>query len=784
MGGCMRRIYALAILLFLLGCSGSAPRNGGTAAPPPGPSGTGSLTLRVDARQIAAQPRGSLRSLVIRVVDASHLEEDVVDPVVLPVTDQSGLVTSTIDNIPLGLRRVQLISRDDEGLVLGELLTDPFEIVAGVNPSLRLVAPGLGQIRFRTQPSGTLVDQVIAPPVEVELVDATGALIQASTTVTLSLSGGGGLSGSVSAPSHHGVATFSNLSVTQAGTGLVLVASANGFGSASSDPFDVATSVGPPAQLVFVTQPTGGVVGGLVTPPLQVVVQDANGITVPTATDPISLALGANPGAAMLGGTTSVTPTNGVATFPDLQINAPGNGYTLVASSGALTGFASAPFNVTNTGTQLVFGTQPMASQARAVLPVFTVEVRDQFGNLVPTATDAVTIALDNNPGPATLNGTLTVSAVNGVATFNAVDLSRSGTGYTLLATAPGLAPATSAPFDQSFPRGYLEPLASGFPDTTVTNPLRGDFSPDGNFVYVGEFNVSGLVHGFSVDPATGVLTSTALSPYPAGAATQVGGFRVGPDNVSAVVSFFGTSEYHRFTRNAVTGVLTVAGALTSILPGISPLDLCIRPGTPQYAYFACNASSTLVGFDLATDTPVPGTGAATGGTPGNTQSPILHPNNNLIFVNTGSVFSINPADGGIAPVPGSPFATANGFSQAIDPTGTFLYTGLSGGQLAVHTIDPATGFITPIAGSPFTVGAGNLSGLRIVLNGEFLYVHPFGSTNMQIFDLDPVTGVPTEIDDSPAPVGGTFDSIVDPLNRFLYMTDNATSIFGLRIVP
>ncbi len=774
-------------MLLLLGCSGGAPRSGGTAAPPPGPSGSGSLQLRVDARQLSAQPRGSLRSLAIRVVDASDVEVDVVDPVVIPVTDQSGIVTTTIEDIPLGMRRIQLTTRDDEDLILGQLLTEPFNIVAGVNPTIRLVAPGVGELRFRTQPSGTLVNQVIAPPVVVELVDATGALLTGSNTVTLSLAGGAGvLGGIVSTQSVNGVATFANLSVAQAGTGLTLVASSNGFGSASSDPFDVATDIGPPAQLVFITQPTGGVVGGPVVPDVQVVVQDANGITVPTATDPISLALGSNPGATSLVGTTSVVPTNGVATFTDLHINVPGNGYTLVATSGSLTGFTSAPFDITNTGTQLAFGTQPVTSQARAVTPVFTVEVQDQFGNLVPTASNAVTIALDNNPGPATLNGTLTVNAINGIATFNAVDVSRSGTGYTLLATSPGLVSATSAPFDQTFPRGYLVPLASGFPVTSVTNPARGDFSQDGNFIYIAEFNTSGLVHGFSVDSATGALTPTPGSPYATGAVSSVGGFRIASDNITSVATLFDTSQYRQFTRNPATGVLTVAGVLHNATPGVTPLDLAIRPGATLYAYIAQNLSEELSGFDLTTNLNVPGSpSSAAGATPNLVQRPILHPNNNLVFVNTGFVFSVNPADGGITNVPGSPFTTAEGFAQAIDPTGTFLYTGLTGGQISVHTIDPATGFLTPIAGSPFTVGSGNLSGLRIVLNGEFLYVHPFGSPDMLIFAVDPTTGVPTEIDDSPAPVTGTFDSIVDPLNRFLYMNDRiASQVFGFSIVP
>src|SRR2546430_2145892 len=61
--------------------------------------------------------------------------------------------------------------------------------------------------------------------------------------------------------------------------------------------------------------------------------------------------------------------------------------------------------------------------------------------------TDAVAIALGSNPGGSALSGTTPVAAVSGVATFF-VSLNKAGTGYTLTASASGLAPATSTAFD------------------------------------------------------------------------------------------------------------------------------------------------------------------------------------------------------------------------------------------------------------------------------------------------------------------------------------------------
>ena len=68
----------------------------------------------------------------------------------------------------------------------------------------------------------------------------------------------------------------------------------------------------------------------------------------------------------------------------------------------------------------------------------------DSNGNLVATATNPVTLALT---GGQPLGGTLTAVPQNGIATFNNLTISTAGTGYTLSATSPGLASATSSSF-------------------------------------------------------------------------------------------------------------------------------------------------------------------------------------------------------------------------------------------------------------------------------------------------------------------------------------------------
>lgn len=92
----------------------------------------------------------------------------------------------------------------------------------------------------------------------------------------------------------------------------------------------------------------------------------------------------------------------------------------------------------------LVFQTIPARTAGAAFAPI-QVAVVDSAANIVTTATNPITLIL-NNPGGATISGTTTRNAVNGIATFNDITVDRVGN-YTFGATSPGLQGATSANF-------------------------------------------------------------------------------------------------------------------------------------------------------------------------------------------------------------------------------------------------------------------------------------------------------------------------------------------------
>lgn len=211
----------------------------------------------------------------------------------------------------------------------------------------------------------------------------------------------------------------------------------------------VTVTPAPPAKVAFLVQPSTVTVGEVMTPPVQVEIQNILGGRVTNSSATVRLSLAENPGSATLGGTVSVAAVNGVATFSSLSLNRPGQGYRLAAASSGLTGATSSAFNV-NAGApaSLRFVDQPDDARAGGDIGPVSVELLDGSGNRATGSTAQVALSLGNNPGGATLNGDVSVNAVAGVATFTGLSLNTAGNGYTLDAASAGLPAATSSAFD------------------------------------------------------------------------------------------------------------------------------------------------------------------------------------------------------------------------------------------------------------------------------------------------------------------------------------------------
>jgi len=129
-----------------------------------------------------------------------------------------------------------------------------------------------------------------------------------------------------------------------------------------------------------------------------------------------------------------------------LRLSAVCAGAALVGCTGDIAGVSSP-----TEATQLVFIVQPGGAVAgAAIAPAVEVGFVDNRGNPVTNITADITVAIGTDSNGGTLAGDTTVPAVNGVATFSTLSVSRAGAAYTLTASTPSLPVATSGEFNVS----------------------------------------------------------------------------------------------------------------------------------------------------------------------------------------------------------------------------------------------------------------------------------------------------------------------------------------------
>lgn len=467
-------------------------------------------------------------------------------------TDEAGVVQGSVASAAAGVKRVQ-------ASVQGVALTQ--------QPLVEFTPVAVG-LAFTVPPSSAAVQSPLTPPIEVSVVDAAGAVITSATgEISLAIArgpAGAVLGGPVKRLAFSGVARFDGLSLDRVGQDYALVASTPGLPSATSPGFEV--TAGPPPQLVFLTQPDTLVAGEAFVPPLRVALQDGRGNLVSGAAARVALGIGFHAGPAVLLGTGSMLPVGAVATFPVLSLDRTGTAYTLVATAPGFAGATSSAFDVTPAApARLVFlpGGPSQGTAGAALAPAFKVQVQDAFGNVAPGFAGQVFVELGANPGGATLSGPAAVSAPGSVATFAGLSLDRVGSGYTLRASAEGLASATSPAFSIG------AASASGASSSAAVSP-SGPLVADGTAAFQITVTVvdslGNPVSGANVDLRPSAATGNVLVQPPA----------TGADGVA-------------------TGTLasTLAGT-QEITVRVGTLDLATRPVVTFVAGPVSDAASTV----------------------------------------------------------------------------------------------------------------------------------------------------------------------------------------------
>ena len=254
-----------------------------------------------------------------------------------------------------------------------------------------------------------------------------------------------------------------------------------------------------------------------------------------------------------------------------------------------------------------------------------------------------------------------------------------------------------------------------GVPTTVGSGPRSFAIEPSGRFLYVACTNGAGI-YGYSIDSSSGALTALPGSPFanlgsgPASIAIDPSGkFAFTPNNTSSNVSVF--------SIDSTTGRLAAAGVPHA--SGSAPVWSATDP-SGSHLYVLSDLDNLLFAYNV-------------GGTGTLTPSPVpsypqvadplfsaLSPNGKFLYVvnwfanvgapfpgSTVTVFSIDPATGGLSEITGSPFATGTGpTSIAFDPTGQFAFVPDElAGSISEFSVNSTTGALTGLLGTVLVGG-------------------------------------------------------------------------------
>ena len=274
---------------------------------------------------------------------------------------------------------------------------------------------------------------------------------------------------------------------------------------------------------------------------------------------------------------TSSAPTIAAVTSTGIVLGmAEGGPVTITATAEGKTGTATVTVTP-RPATQLGFVQEPGAATAgKPISPAVRVAVRNDQGGTVTGATTQVTLALAANPGGATLGGTTTVAAVNGIATFPDLTLDKAAAGYTLIATAGNLASATSSPFNNV--AGSASQLVFTTPPpaaATSGQPLSPQPVLQLRDAFGNAVGQAGVVVSAAVSSGTATLGGgTTATTSAAGAATFSSLFLTGSGNVTLSFTAPGFA-------GAVSSSIAVISAGPVALAMVTQPSPAAQSGTP-----------------------------------------------------------------------------------------------------------------------------------------------------------------------------------------------------------
>ncbi|WP_140395106.1 beta strand repeat-containing protein [Arthrobacter sedimenti] len=347
-------------------------------------------------------------------------------------------------------------------------------------------------------------------------------------------------------------------------------------------------------KLAFTVQPSDVAANGTITPSVQVSLQSTQGVPVRTANQPITLAIGANPGGSNLTGTlTAMTNTDGTATFSDLRLDKLGAGYTLTATSSGIPAATSTGFTVTSS--VFVFttaATNGIASSTAGQGPI-TVQRVNSAGTAVTAPAGGLSLTLTSTTaGSASFaagsNGqtitTITIPAGSSSATFYygdtkagfpVVRVSANGVTAGSQTQTVTAAPASKVAYTTQVVSGTTSTTADLGPLTVqLQDPFSNPVVAPAAGVPVGLASTTTGTAVFS--PTRGSTTTAPIATIPSGSSTLTfyyGDTRAGTATISATASgLLAASQAVTLTSPVATQLAITSPTVTGSATGTTTL--------------------------------------------------------------------------------------------------------------------------------------------------------------------------------------------------------------------
>ena len=334
------------------------------------------------------------------------------------------------------------------------------------------------------------------------------------------------------------------------------------------------TAAGNAAQLAFITPPVNTAISTIINPSVQIAVEDIHGNIVTNATNPVTISIGTNPAAGNLSGSLVQTPTNGIATFSNLQIDTIASGYTLVASSTPLTPATSPAFAITPYPI-ILNASGPLIGVGSTLPGTFTLSHAAPAGgltvNLASSDTTIVTISPSSvNVAAGGTTGSFTYVGVKG----GTASLTASAGGY--------LAGSASVTGTSSLISMGQIPTVSLGQSTSLALSL-GVAAPSG-----------GLTVSFaSSNPSVATVTPSVFIPA---------GFQIPVENPQITGVSFGSTTVTASAPGFASDIRNISVSLTATFPSTASIPLTTP--TPVTLTLSAPAPAGGLTFTLSSDNP------------------------------------------------------------------------------------------------------------------------------------------------------------------------------------